>query len=74
MAVAGCPSRRRKGGALVYTAIVLFVLVGLQAHEAVRGLSSVSLLRALVDIVVVTAVVIGVRLIWQFTVVYIIGR
>ena len=28
MAVAGFPGRRRKGGALVYTAIVLFVLVG----------------------------------------------
>jgi CPA1 family monovalent cation:H+ antiporter len=50
----------------------LFVLVGLQAHEAVRGLSSVSLLRALVDIVVVTAVVIGVRLVWVYTTPYLI--
>ncbi|GAA1871644.1 Na+/H+ antiporter [Pseudonocardia ailaonensis] len=50
----------------------LFVLVGLQAHIAVRGLSSVSLVRALVDILLVTAVVVGVRLAWLYTTPYII--
>jgi CPA1 family monovalent cation:H+ antiporter len=50
----------------------LFVLVGLQAHTAVRGLSSVSPLRALVDVLLVTAVVIGVRWAWVYTTPYII--
>ncbi|ODU07159.1 MAG: Na+/H+ antiporter [Pseudonocardia sp. SCN 72-86] len=50
----------------------LFVLVGLEAHTAVLGLSSVSLLRALVDIVLITAVVIGVRWAWLYTTPYII--
>jgi len=50
----------------------LFVLVGLEAHTAVRGLSSVSLLRALVDILLITAVVIGVRWAWLYTTPYII--
>jgi CPA1 family monovalent cation:H+ antiporter len=45
----------------------LFVLVGVSAQSAVRGLSSASMLRALVDVLVVTAVVIGVRWAWVYT-------
>ena len=51
---------------------VLFVLVGLQAQTAIRDLSSVSLIRALVDVLLVTAVVIGVRWAWLYTTPYII--
>jgi NhaP-type Na+/H+ or K+/H+ antiporter len=50
----------------------LFVLVGLQAQTAVRDLSSVSLVRALVDVLLVTAVVVGVRWAWLYTTPYII--
>jgi CPA1 family monovalent cation:H+ antiporter len=50
----------------------LFVLVGVSAQSAVRGLSSTSLLRALVDVVVVAAVVIGVRWAWSYTTPYVI--
>jgi monovalent cation/hydrogen antiporter len=50
----------------------LFVLIGLEAQSAVRELSSVTLLRAGVDILLVTAVVIGVRWIWLYTTPYII--
>ncbi|MCF7553522.1 Na+/H+ antiporter [Pseudonocardia sp. WMMC193] len=50
----------------------LFVLVGLQAHTAVRALPSASLGRAVVDILVVTAVVIGVRWAWLYTMPYLI--
>jgi monovalent cation/hydrogen antiporter len=51
---------------------VLFVLVGLSAQSAVRNLTSTSLVRALVDTVVVTAVVIGVRWLWTYTTPYVI--
>ncbi|WP_345523094.1 Na+/H+ antiporter [Nocardioides conyzicola] len=51
---------------------VLFVLVGLSAQSAFRGLTSTSLLRALVDTLVVTAVVIGVRWAWTYTTPYLI--
>jgi monovalent cation/hydrogen antiporter len=50
----------------------LFVLVGLEAHAAIRGLTSTSLLRAAVDVLLVTAVVIGVRWAWLYTTPYII--
>lgn len=50
----------------------LFVLVGISAQSAVRGLNSTSMSRALVDIVAVTAVVIGVRWAWLYTTPYII--
>src|SRR3954466_15861089 len=50
----------------------LFVLVGLSAHSAFRALTSTSLLRALVDTLVVTAVVIGVRWAWTYTTPYLI--
>jgi monovalent cation/hydrogen antiporter len=50
----------------------LFVLVGVSAQSAIRGLSSTSMLRALVDVLVVTAVVIGVRWAWVYTTPYII--
>ena len=51
---------------------VLFVLVGLQAQTAVRDLSSVSLLSALSDVLLITAVVVGVRWAWLYTTPYII--
>ena len=50
----------------------LFVLVGLSAQSAFRGLTSTSLLQALVDTLVVTAVVIGVRWAWTYTTPYLI--
>ncbi|MEO6509931.1 MAG: Na+/H+ antiporter [Nocardioides sp.] len=50
----------------------LFVLVGLSAQSAVRNLTSTSMLQALVDILAVTAVVIGVRWVWLFTTPYLI--
>jgi monovalent cation/hydrogen antiporter len=50
----------------------LFVLVGLSAQSAVRGLTSTSLLRAVGDTLVVTAVVIGVRWAWTYTTPYVI--
>jgi CPA1 family monovalent cation:H+ antiporter len=48
----------------------LFVLVGLSANSALRGLTSTSLLSALGDTLVVTAVVIGVRWAWTYTTPY----
>jgi CPA1 family monovalent cation:H+ antiporter len=50
----------------------LFVLVGLSAQSAVRGLTSTSMLRALGDVLVVTAVVVGVRWAWSYTTPYVI--
>ena len=50
----------------------LFVLVGMSAQSAFRGLTSASMLRALVDVLVVTAVVIGVRWVWLYTTPYLI--
>jgi len=51
---------------------VLFVLVGLQAQTALRELSSVSFGHALVDILLITAVVVGVRWVWTYTTPYLI--
>lgn len=50
----------------------LFVLVGLQAQSAVRNLRSESYEGAVVDILVVGAVVIGTRWVWTYTTPYII--
>src|SRR4051812_2539822 len=50
----------------------LFVLVGISVQSAFRDLSSTTLVRALVDVVVVTAVVIGVRWAWVYTTPYLI--
>ena len=50
----------------------LFLLVGLQGHVAVRNLTSTTSVRALVDIVAVTAVVIGTRWVWLYTTPYLI--
>jgi CPA1 family monovalent cation:H+ antiporter len=50
----------------------LFVLVGLSVQSAFRGLDSTSVLRALGDVVVVAAVVIGVRWAWFYTTPYLI--
>lgn len=50
----------------------LFLLVGLQGHVAVRNLTSTTSVRALVDIVAVTAVVIGTRWFWLYTTPYLI--
>ena len=51
---------------------LLFVLIGLSAQSAFRGLTSASMLRALVDVLVVTAVVIGVRWAWTYSTPYLI--
>ena len=51
---------------------VLFVLVGLSAQSAFRGLTSTSLREALVDTLVVTAVVVAVRWVWTYTTPYLI--
>jgi Na+/H+ antiporter len=50
----------------------LFVLIGLQAHAAVRGESPTALATALGVVGVVSAVVIGTRFAWLFTVPYVI--
>jgi monovalent cation/hydrogen antiporter len=50
----------------------LFVLVGLSAQSAIRELNSASIQRALIDVLVVTAVVIGVRWLWTYTTPYLI--
>jgi monovalent cation/hydrogen antiporter len=50
----------------------LFVLVGLEVQAAVRGLTSAALTRGLVAVGVVSAVVIGARFAWLFTVPYLI--
>jgi CPA1 family monovalent cation:H+ antiporter len=50
----------------------LFVLVGLEVQSAVRGLTSVDLTGGLVAVLVVSAVVIGVRFAWLFTTPYVI--
>src|SRR6476469_4750519 len=50
----------------------LFVLVGLSAQSALREVNSASMLRALVDVLVVTTVVIGVRWVWVYTTPYLI--
>ena len=50
----------------------LFVLVGVSAQSAMRGLSSDSVVRAFVDVLVVSGVVIGVRWVWFYTTPYVI--
>jgi hypothetical protein len=50
----------------------LFVLVGLSAQSAFRGLDSASTSRALIDVLAVTGVVIGVRWVWLYTTPYLI--
>lgn len=50
----------------------LFVLVGLELQSAVRGLTSTALSRALVMVAVVTAVVVAARLVFLFTVPYLV--
>jgi Na+/H+ antiporter len=50
----------------------LFVLVGISAQSAVRALNSTTMLHALLDVLVVTAVVVGVRWAWTYTTPYVI--
>lgn len=50
----------------------LFVLVGIEVHAAARDLTSVAFVEALVAVGVVTAVVVGVRFAWLFTIPYVI--
>jgi Na+/H+ antiporter len=50
----------------------LFVLVGLEVQSATRGLTSIDLARGLFAVAVVSAVVIGVRFVWLFTMPYVI--
>ena len=50
----------------------LFVLVGLEAQSAVRGLTSVNLTRGVVMVAGVSVVIVGVRFGWLFTLPYLI--
>src|SRR5215217_2520378 len=50
----------------------LFVLVGLEVQSATRGMTSTDLSRGLFAVAVVSAVVIGVRFAWLFTMPYVI--
>lgn len=50
----------------------LFVLVGLELQSAVRGLTSVDVLRGLGAVAVVSVVLVGVRISWLFSTVYLI--
>jgi CPA1 family monovalent cation:H+ antiporter len=50
----------------------LFVLVGLEVQASTRGLASIDLARGLFAVAVVSAVVIGVRFAWLFTMPYVI--
>src|SRR3954453_14030877 len=50
----------------------VFVLVGLEAQSVAPGLTSVDLTRGLLAVAVVSAVVIGTRLVWLFTTPYVI--
>jgi CPA1 family monovalent cation:H+ antiporter len=50
----------------------LFVLIGLQAHGVVRDLSTAEAGRALGEIGLISAVVIGTRLVWSYTTPYLI--
>jgi monovalent cation/hydrogen antiporter len=74
--ITSAPARQLMFGfwALATTVLssALFLLVGLQAQSAVRNLTSTSLPRAVFDIVVVTAVVVGTRWVWLYTTPYLI--
>jgi CPA1 family monovalent cation:H+ antiporter len=48
----------------------LFVLVGLQAQASVRALRTMSIPRALAAVAMIAGVVIGCRVVWSFTVPY----
>jgi Na+/H+ antiporter len=50
----------------------LFVLVGMEAQSAVRGLTSVDLTRGLLAVAAISAVVVGSRFAWMFTTPYVI--
>jgi len=50
----------------------LFVLVGLEVQSSIRGLTSTDLTRGLFAVAAVSAVVIGVRFAWLFTMPYVI--
>jgi Na+/H+ antiporter len=50
----------------------LFVLIGLEVQSSIRGLTSTDLARGLFAVAVVSAVVIGVRFGWLFTMPYVI--
>ncbi|GAA0449799.1 hypothetical protein Ade02nite_58870 [Paractinoplanes deccanensis] len=50
----------------------LFVLVGIEAHAAVRDLSGVTLTRGLLAVAVTSAAVVGARFLWLFTTPYVI--
>ncbi|XVU28073.1 Na+/H+ antiporter [Actinoplanes sp. CA-054009] len=50
----------------------LFVLIGVQAHEAVRGLSGVTAARGLLVVAATSAAVVAARFLWLFTTPYLI--
>ena len=74
--VTSAPARQQMTGfwSLATTVLgsALFLLVGLQAQSAVRNLTSTSSGQAVVDIVAVTAVLIGMRWVWLYTTPYLI--
>ena len=50
----------------------LFVMIGLQAQSAVRGLTTVDVPHALITVALVSVAVIGARFVWLFTTPYLI--
>jgi len=74
--VTSAPARQQMAGfwslATTVLSSALFLLVGVQAQAAVRNLTSSSAGQALVDMVAVTAVVIGMRWVWLYTTPYLI--
>ena len=50
----------------------LFVLVGMEAQSAARGLTSVDVTRGLLAVAGISAVVVGTRFVWMFTTPYVI--
>ncbi|WP_127502140.1 Na+/H+ antiporter [Actinoplanes solisilvae] len=50
----------------------LFVLIGIQVHEAVRGLDTEPLLRGILLVVMISAVLVATRFAWLFTTPYVI--
>ncbi|MEU8819186.1 Na+/H+ antiporter [Actinoplanes sp. NPDC048796] len=50
----------------------LFVLIGVQAHAAVRGLSGVTVTRGLLAVAATSIAVVGARFLWLFTTPYLI--
>ena len=50
----------------------LFVLIGISAQSAFRALNTTSVFHALLDVLLITAIVVGVRWVWVYTTPYVI--